>query len=214
MRVVGFTGRSISIASKPDGTPRKLMDSSRLTAMGGCRERLSKQGLALAYRRICAARARMRGTAPGASQAPLSRERQTRERRVLASSDSSMACNAARVSGACPRCGHALSTRTCTASCSLSRLFLVSASRLLERKTSSRRSRISGAMSPPPTMLSTPFLLRPRRRPSRPITRRSRRPHRGRQTHRARPATKWCSVCSSRRSFSWRLWGSFARSHC
>lgn len=33
-RVVGFTGRITWDASKPDGTPRKLMDVSRLTALG------------------------------------------------------------------------------------------------------------------------------------------------------------------------------------
>ncbi len=34
MRVVGFSGNLIKDASKPDGTPRKLMDNSRLRAMG------------------------------------------------------------------------------------------------------------------------------------------------------------------------------------
>jgi GDP-L-fucose synthase len=33
-RVVGFTGQIVWDASKPDGTPRKLMDSSRLFALG------------------------------------------------------------------------------------------------------------------------------------------------------------------------------------
>jgi GDP-L-fucose synthase len=32
---VGFTGRFVFDASKPDGTPRKLLDVSRLTALGG-----------------------------------------------------------------------------------------------------------------------------------------------------------------------------------
>jgi GDP-L-fucose synthase len=33
-RVVGYTGEIVWDTSKPDGTPRKLMDSSRLFAMG------------------------------------------------------------------------------------------------------------------------------------------------------------------------------------
>ena len=33
-RVTGFTGRIVYDATKPDGTPRKLMDISRLAAMG------------------------------------------------------------------------------------------------------------------------------------------------------------------------------------
>lgn len=34
IRVVGFTGELVFDASKPDGTPRKLMDVSKLTALG------------------------------------------------------------------------------------------------------------------------------------------------------------------------------------
>ena len=34
MRVVGFEGRIVYDDTKPDGTPRKLMDSSKLTGMG------------------------------------------------------------------------------------------------------------------------------------------------------------------------------------
>ena len=33
-RVVGFRGRCVFDTAKPDGTPRKLMDSSRLMAIG------------------------------------------------------------------------------------------------------------------------------------------------------------------------------------
>ncbi len=48
--VVGFRGRIDLDATKPDGTPRKLMDSSRLLALGW-RPRLTlKAGLADAYR--------------------------------------------------------------------------------------------------------------------------------------------------------------------
>jgi GDP-L-fucose synthase len=32
--VVGFTGRFVFDASKPDGSPRKLLDVSKLTALG------------------------------------------------------------------------------------------------------------------------------------------------------------------------------------
>jgi GDP-L-fucose synthase len=34
MRVVGFDGRIVFDRSKPDGTPRKLLDVSRLAALG------------------------------------------------------------------------------------------------------------------------------------------------------------------------------------
>ncbi|MFI5337691.1 MAG: GDP-L-fucose synthase family protein [Opitutales bacterium] len=48
--VVGYTGRIVWDATKPDGTPRKLMDVSKLTALGW-RARLSlAEGLALTYR--------------------------------------------------------------------------------------------------------------------------------------------------------------------
>ena len=33
-RVVGYSGQCVFDTTKPDGTPRKLMDSSRLTALG------------------------------------------------------------------------------------------------------------------------------------------------------------------------------------
>jgi len=47
--VVGFNGRLSFDASKPDGTPRKLLDASRLTSLGW-RPRISlSQGLELAY---------------------------------------------------------------------------------------------------------------------------------------------------------------------
>ena len=34
MAVVGYTGRLIFDASKPDGSPRKLLDTGRLTSLG------------------------------------------------------------------------------------------------------------------------------------------------------------------------------------
>jgi GDP-L-fucose synthase len=49
MDVVGFTGRIVFDASKPDGTPRKLLDVSRLHDLGW-RHRIGlRQGIALAY---------------------------------------------------------------------------------------------------------------------------------------------------------------------
>ncbi|NBD20686.1 NAD-dependent epimerase/dehydratase family protein [Aquabacterium fontiphilum] len=50
VRVVGFEGRLTFDTSKPDGTPRKLMDVSQLTALGW-RPRVDlDEGIALAYR--------------------------------------------------------------------------------------------------------------------------------------------------------------------
>ena len=48
-RAVGFTGRIDFDPSKPDGTPRKLMDSSRLNALGWHAHIDLTQGLSLAY---------------------------------------------------------------------------------------------------------------------------------------------------------------------
>jgi GDP-L-fucose synthase len=49
MEVVGFPGRIVFDADKPDGTPRKLLDVGRLHAQGW-RHRIDlKQGIALAY---------------------------------------------------------------------------------------------------------------------------------------------------------------------
>jgi GDP-L-fucose synthase len=47
---VGFTGRLVFDTSRPDGTPRKLMDSSRLLARGWAPKIGLKDGLADAYR--------------------------------------------------------------------------------------------------------------------------------------------------------------------
>jgi GDP-L-fucose synthase len=49
MEVVGFDGRIVFDASKPDGTPRKLLDVSRLHALGWKHRFALKQGIALAY---------------------------------------------------------------------------------------------------------------------------------------------------------------------
>jgi len=49
-RAVGFSGRIVFDSSKPDGTPRKLMDSSRLRALGWRPEVSIEDGIAGAYR--------------------------------------------------------------------------------------------------------------------------------------------------------------------
>ncbi len=48
-KTVGYTGQVIFDASKPDGTPRKLMDSSRLSALGWQAQVSLDVGLKLAY---------------------------------------------------------------------------------------------------------------------------------------------------------------------
>ena len=47
--VVGYGGRLVFDASRPDGTPRKLLESSRLAALGWQRRVPLRAGLALAY---------------------------------------------------------------------------------------------------------------------------------------------------------------------
>jgi GDP-L-fucose synthase len=49
-KVVGYAGRIEQDPSKPDGAPRKLMDVSRLRALGWKPRVGLEQGLALAYR--------------------------------------------------------------------------------------------------------------------------------------------------------------------
>jgi GDP-L-fucose synthase len=48
--VVGFTGQIILDSSKPDGTPRKLMDSSRLRAQGWAPSVGLREGIGRAHR--------------------------------------------------------------------------------------------------------------------------------------------------------------------
>jgi GDP-L-fucose synthase len=48
-RIVSFTGKIVWDTSKPDGTPRKLMDSSRLVALGWEPQVDLATGLRLAY---------------------------------------------------------------------------------------------------------------------------------------------------------------------
>lgn len=47
--VVGFTGKLLFNTEKPDGTPRKLMDSSRIRALGFEPKVMLEKGIALAY---------------------------------------------------------------------------------------------------------------------------------------------------------------------
>ena len=48
-RVIGFGGEIVWDRSKPDGTPRKLMDSSRIFGIGWKPEVDLEKGIALAY---------------------------------------------------------------------------------------------------------------------------------------------------------------------
>jgi GDP-L-fucose synthase len=47
--VVGFTGRFVFDASKPDGTPRKFLDTSRLTALGWTAKKDLRTGVSEVY---------------------------------------------------------------------------------------------------------------------------------------------------------------------
>ncbi|MFW5886406.1 MAG: GDP-L-fucose synthase, partial [Bacteroidota bacterium] len=49
-RVVGFQGQIAWDSSKPDGTLRKLMDSSRIKALGWKSKTSFEQGIAMAYK--------------------------------------------------------------------------------------------------------------------------------------------------------------------
>jgi GDP-L-fucose synthase len=48
-KVIGFEGSIQFDTSKPDGTPRKLMDSSHMFALGWKPQVNLEQGIALAY---------------------------------------------------------------------------------------------------------------------------------------------------------------------
>jgi len=49
-RIVGFEGRLVFDPGKPDGTPRKLMDSGRIAALGWKPRIGLDEGIADAYR--------------------------------------------------------------------------------------------------------------------------------------------------------------------
>lgn len=53
MRVVGFEGEIEFDASKPDGTPRKLLDVSRMSKLGWNAKTSLQDGLTLTYRDFC-----------------------------------------------------------------------------------------------------------------------------------------------------------------
>jgi GDP-L-fucose synthase len=59
-RVTGFRGRLVFDASKPDGTPRKLMDVSRLAALGWRARIALEDGLRDTYRWFVERRERVR----------------------------------------------------------------------------------------------------------------------------------------------------------
>jgi GDP-L-fucose synthase len=59
--VVGFAGELVFDSSKPDGTPRKLLDTSRLTALGWRPQIRLREGVADTYRWFVAHRAQYRG---------------------------------------------------------------------------------------------------------------------------------------------------------
>lgn len=51
--VVGFKGEILTDPTKPDGTPRKLMDVSRLTSLGWCASTSLPDGLKMVYADFC-----------------------------------------------------------------------------------------------------------------------------------------------------------------
>ncbi|MDE2219717.1 MAG: GDP-L-fucose synthase [Gammaproteobacteria bacterium] len=59
-RVVGFEGELVFDASKPDGTPRKLLDVTRLAALGWRASTSLEDGLRSTYAWYCANRERLR----------------------------------------------------------------------------------------------------------------------------------------------------------
>jgi len=58
MEVLGYDGPVVTDPSKPDGTPRKLMDSSRLAALGWQPKVALREGIALAYQAFLAGEGR------------------------------------------------------------------------------------------------------------------------------------------------------------
>ncbi|MGB7580395.1 MAG: GDP-L-fucose synthase, partial [Pseudolabrys sp.] len=47
--IVGYRGKLVFDTSRPDGPPRKLLDSSRLAALGWQAKTLLREGLQVAY---------------------------------------------------------------------------------------------------------------------------------------------------------------------
>ncbi|MBU1337218.1 MAG: GDP-L-fucose synthase [Alphaproteobacteria bacterium] len=54
MEIVGFEGKIVFDATRPDGTPRKLLNVDRLSAMGWTAPTDLRRGIALAYADFCA----------------------------------------------------------------------------------------------------------------------------------------------------------------
>jgi GDP-L-fucose synthase len=48
-RIIGYSGRIVFDPSRPDGTPRKLLDVSRIQALGWHAQIPLEQGIALTY---------------------------------------------------------------------------------------------------------------------------------------------------------------------
>jgi GDP-L-fucose synthase len=57
--VVGFSGKMVFDSSKPDGTPRKLLDVSRLISMGWAPKISLRKGVELAYKDFLSGKVRM-----------------------------------------------------------------------------------------------------------------------------------------------------------
>lgn len=58
MEVIGYDGPVVTDPSKPDGTPRKLLDSSRLAALGWQPKTSLRDGIARAYQAFLAGEGR------------------------------------------------------------------------------------------------------------------------------------------------------------
>ena len=58
--MVGYQGSIVNDASKPDGTPRKLLDVSRLHALGWSATTTLEAGLRATYDWVCANEAQLR----------------------------------------------------------------------------------------------------------------------------------------------------------
>ena len=67
--IAGYRGRLVYDTSKPDGTPRKLLDSSRLTALGWNARIALREGITAVFAEYAAAhRRKTAATAPGKGQ--------------------------------------------------------------------------------------------------------------------------------------------------
>jgi GDP-L-fucose synthase len=53
--IVGFTGEILTDTSKPDGTPRKLMDVGKIHQLGWRHQISLKEGIEMVYRELLVA---------------------------------------------------------------------------------------------------------------------------------------------------------------